>query len=162
MTRVYVPSSTALLRQLLVSGGLGPAPVRAHAVTDAVRTVLPDAGEEEWEYVALTSAAQDSLLLLAEDDRPSRVVVVAEAATVVPVDPEGSSQVDVGEALDLRRVVAVHVDSSDAADDVDAARRALRDTGGDEAAAAAAERCLDHELGWFATQEIGDLVGPPR
>ena len=34
----------------------------------------------------------------------------------------------------------------------------LKAPAGDEAALATVERCLDHELGWFATQEIGDLV----
>ncbi len=50
--RVYVPTTPARLRGLLVADGLGPAPFVAHAVTDAVRAALPDGGEEEWEYAA--------------------------------------------------------------------------------------------------------------
>jgi hypothetical protein len=160
--RVYVPSSTRLLGDLLLSGGVGPVPVLAHAVTDELRSALPDAGEEEWEYAALTAAAQDSLGLIAEDDRPRRVVVVAEADSATPVPGAPTGLVEVDEVVPLRQVVAVHVDSDDAADDVAAARAAWRAAqDGDHAAAAAVDRCLDHELGWFATQEVGDLVETP-
>lgn len=159
-TRVYVPSSMSLLRQLLLSGGVGPVPVLAHAVTDALRAAFPDAGEEEWEYAALTAAALDSLALIAEDDEPRRVVVVAEADSVMPVPGAEGSQVELDQVVPLRKVVAVHVDSDDAIEDVAAARVSWREAeAGDEAALATVERCLDHELGWFATQEIGELVG---
>ncbi len=158
-TRVYLPSSTARLRDLLVSGGVGPPPLLAHAVTDGLRSVLADADEEEWEYAALTAAAQDSLGLLAEDELPRRVVVVAEAETVMPVTGAEGSLVEVEDVVPLRKIVAVHVDAADAADDVAAARDAWQEAGdGDETAMATLERCLDHELGWFATQEIGELV----
>jgi len=150
----------ALLRELVISGGIGPVPVLAHAVTDDLRAAFADAGEEEWEYAALTAAAQDSLALIAEDDEPRRVVVVAEADSVVPVPGAEASQVELDEVVPLRKVVAVHVDSDDATEDVAAARARWPDAeAGDEAALATVERCLDHELGWFATQEIGDLVG---
>lgn len=157
--RVYVPSSTLLLQDLLVSGGVGPVPIRAHAVTEGLRSALGDAGEEEWEYAALTAAAQDSLGLLTEDEAPRRVVVVAEAESAVPVPGPDPSLVELDEVVPLRKVAAVHVDSDDAADDVVAARDAWPRAGeGDQAATEVVERCLDHELGWFATQEIGGLV----
>lgn len=156
--RVYVASSTSGLHQLLVSGGVGPAPFLAHAVTDRLRAALPEAGEEEWEYAALTAAAQDSLALLGQD-RPRRVVVVAEADTVTPVAGAEESLVEVEQVLPLRSVVAVHADSVAAEVDVAAAAEAwVRVADGDDAALEVVERCLDHELGWFATQEIGDLV----
>jgi hypothetical protein len=156
-TRVYVPSSITGLKELLVSGGIGPVPLHAHAVTDDVRAALPDAAEEEWEYAVLNAAALDSVGLLTEDDPPRRVVVVAEAGSVTP--GSDGSLVEVDEVVPLRQVVAVHVDGDDAAEVVAAARAVWSEAeAGDEAATAAVERCLDHELGWFATQEIGDLV----
>jgi hypothetical protein len=156
---VYVPSSLARLREVLVSGGVGPVPILAHAVTDDVRSALADLGEEEWEYAALTAAAQDSLGLIDEDDSPRRVVVVAEAESVVPLDAAEGSLVEVAEVVPLRKVVAVHVDSEGAAEDVAAGREAWAAAqAGDEEAAAVLEHCLGHELGWFATQEIGELV----
>lgn len=159
-TRVYVPSTIAGLRQLLLSGGVGPVPVRGYAVTDELRSGLPGAGEEELEYVALTAAAQESLGLPVDRDPPRRVVVVAEADSVTPVTGAGGV-VEIDEVLPLRRVVAVHVDAAEADADVTAARAAWAAAqAGDEAAEATVERCLDHEPGWFATQEIGDLVTP--
>jgi hypothetical protein len=151
------------LREILVSGGVGPVPVLAHAVTQGLRSALPDAGEEEWEYAALTAAAQDSLALITEEDEPRRVVVVAEADSTVPV-PEGeASLVEIDQVVPIAKVVAVHVDSDEAAEEVAAASRAWPAAQeGDEAALRVLDRCLDHELGWFATQEIGDLVEAPE
>lgn len=161
-TRVYVPSSTLALGDLLLSGGLGPVPLLAHAVTDDLRSAMPDAGEEELEYAALTAAAQDSLGLIAEDDRPLRVVVVAEADTALPVAEGEPGLVELGEVVPFRNVVALHVDSDDAAEDVAAARAAWPAAqGGDQEALALVDRCLDHELGWYATQEIDNLVETP-
>jgi hypothetical protein len=158
-TRVYVPSTSSRLHDLLVSGGLGPVPVLAHALTDEVRGALPELGEEELEYAALTTAAQDSLGLLTDEDRPQRVVVVAEASSTLPVGGAESSLVEVDEVIPLAKVVAVHIDSEDAGEDVAAARDAYAAAGdGDEGAVALVERCLDHELGWFATQELALLA----
>lgn len=157
-TRVYIPSTIGRLRELLVSGGLGPTPVHAHAVTREAVAVLADADEEEQEYAVLTAAAQDSLGLLSTEERPRRVVVVAEADTVVESDGEGS-RVELHEVVPLRRVVAVHVDSEEAEADVAAARDAWVDSrSGDEAAQRLVDRCEEHELGWFATQETAALV----
>jgi hypothetical protein len=156
-TRIYLPSSITGLNEMLLSGGVGPVPLHAHAVTDDVRAALPDAAEEEWEYAVLNAAAQESVGLLTEDDPPRRVVVVAEVGSVTP--GSDGSLVEVNEVVPLRQVVAIHADGDDAAEVVAAARAAWHDAeAGDEAAVAVVERCLDHELGWFATQEIGDLV----
>lgn len=158
-TRVYVPSTTGRLRELLVSGGLGPAPLLAHAVTDELRDALREVGEEEWEYDALMSAAQDSLGLIGEGDRPLRVVVVAEAESVTPQEEGEESLVEVDAVVPLAKVVAVHMDSADAADAVAGARDAWPAAqAGDADAQELLDACLDHELGWYATQEIGSLV----
>lgn len=157
--RIYVPSSLRHLHEAVVSGGLGPAPMLAHAVTDRLRAAYDDTGDEEWEYAALTAAAQDSLALLDDDVASRRVVVVAEVATAVPVTGAEETLVEVDEVVPLRQVAAVHVDSEEAVDDVAAAATAWpRAAEGDPAALAIVDRCLDHELGWYATQEIGSLV----
>ncbi len=159
-TRVYIPSTSGRLRELLVSGGLGPTPVHAHAVTREALVVLADADDEEQEYAVLTAAAQDSLGLLSAEERPRRVVVVAEADTVLEADGEGS-RVELHEVVPLRHVVAVHADSEDAEEDVAAGRDAWPDAqAGDAAAQRTVDRCEQHELGWFATQEMGGLVEP--
>lgn len=157
--RVYVPTSLSGLAQLLVAGGVGPAPLLGHAVTRRLREEYPEGDEEQWEYVAMTAAAQDALGLLTDDDRPRRVVLALDAGSVADVTGEDPTLVELSEVVPLRRLAAVHVDSPDAEDAVAAARQrwaAAED--GDEDATAVVERCLDHELGWYAAQEIGDLL----
>ena len=157
--RVYVPSTLSRLADLVASGGVGPAPLLGHAVTDALREAWPEVGEEEWEYAALTAAARDSVGLLTDEDAPRRVVVALDAATARPVDGAGPTLVEVDEVVPLRRVASVHVDSAEAAETVVAAREAWAAAeGGDEAAEAVVDRCEDHELGWYAVQEADALL----
>lgn len=162
-TRAYVPSTLTALRDLVAAGGIGPAPVRAHAVTDALRAEYSDGGEEDWEYAAMSAAARDALALLTDDDPPRRVVVAVDAGSVDPVkvagDPEDLTLVELREVVPARAIAAVHVDTADAEEAVAASRSAWADAeNGDPAAVALVERCLDHELAWFATQEIGALI----
>jgi hypothetical protein len=158
--RVYVPSSWSGLREMLVAGGVGPVPVAAHAVTDALRAAYPDGGEEEWEYAAMTAAAQEAIGLVTEDDPPRRVVVAMDADSTLPVDGAEPSAVQVDEVVPLRKVAAVHVDSEDAETAVASAVAAWEKAqDGDEEAIASVDRCLEHELGWFAPQELDELLG---
>ncbi len=155
-TRVYLGSTVALLARHLGEGGVGPAPFRAHAVTPELETAWPEASEEEWEYVALVAAAEDSLALLTHDDVPRRVVLVLDVETVLPGEDSGSAtSVEVPDVVPFRLAAAVHVDDAEAAGAVADARAALAQ-GAD--ATAVLERCLDHELGWYATQEVGALL----
>jgi hypothetical protein len=107
--RVYVPATLGSLRDLVASGAL---PASAERLTAA------DASEEA-EYAVLMAAAAGSRALGGGTGR--RVVVVAELPA-----PDGEVPLD--------RVVAVHVDTEDDADE-------------------------DDDLAWFATQEIPDLLG---
>jgi uncharacterized protein DUF6912 len=106
--RVYIPATLADLAAYVRSGEV-PA--------DVARLTAP--GEtEDAEYATLMEAADASRDLLAGPGK--RVVVVAEvgrADAAVPMD----------------RVVAVHVDVEDDADE-------------------------DDDLAWYATQEIPDLI----
>ena len=106
--RVYLPATLAALATYDASGEV-PA--------DVARVTAPDESEDA-EYASLIEAAAASRELLAGPGR--RVVLVAEVARsdgVVPMD----------------RVVAVHVDTADDADE-------------------------DDELAWYASQEIPDLI----
>ncbi len=159
--RVYLPSTLSRLADVVASGAVGAAPLRGHAVTEALRTAWPEGGGEEWEYAAMSSAAQDSVGLLAGTDRPRRVVVVVDGVRVVPVETDDDpTLVAVPDVVAARTIAAVHVDSVQAEADVAAARDAWVDAAaGDAGASAVVERCLEHELGWFARQEIDDLLG---
>ena len=72
--RVYVPTTLTALAGFVGDGGIGPAPVRARAVTAWLREAWPEGDEEEWEYAALMAAADDSAALLTDEDPPRRVV----------------------------------------------------------------------------------------
>ncbi|MGZ4427632.1 MAG: DUF6912 family protein [Nocardioidaceae bacterium] len=159
MTRVYVPSTLTRLREVVVSGGVGPAPFVAHAVTDALVAAWPDGGDEEYEYAASSAAARTSIGLVGEDDAPRRVVLAVDVGSVGPVGSEDPTAVEIAEVVPFRNIAAVLVDDEAAGDDVAAAAQVwLQAERGDEEAAAVVERTLDHELGWYATQEIPDLL----
>ncbi len=162
-TRVYVPTTMAGLRGFVAADGIGPAPFLAHAVTDALRADYAEGGEEEWEYAAAVAASGSSLALITAEDESRRVVVAVDVESVHAVeDTEDPTVVEVGEVVPLRRVEAVLVDLDDAAADVRAAADVWADAeAGDEGALRDVERALDHELAWYATQEVGDLIGLP-
>ncbi|MFI0237016.1 DUF6912 family protein [Streptomyces sp. NPDC016845] len=167
--RVYVPLSLPRLAEAYRTGELGPAPLTAYAVTPALREWYLSDDIEELEYAALSRAALASLRLLAgEPDAARRRVVVAvdvadKAAVTDPdtgLDPASLGEVTVRETVRLAKAAAVHVDADDAEADVTAAAAALGAADhGDDDAQFTVDGAEDHELLWFATQEIPNLVG---
>ncbi|MER6181727.1 hypothetical protein [Streptomyces sp. NPDC001652] len=168
--RVYVPLTLSGLAEAYKTGELGPGPLVAYAVTPALREWYLSDDIEELEYAALNRAALASLrLMAAEPGAVRRRVVVAVdvpdgAAFSDPdrgLDPTALGQVRVDRAVPLGKAAAVHVDASDAETDVTAAAQALAAAeGGDDDAQFVVDGAGDHELLWFATQEIPNLVGP--
>ncbi|MFD3697260.1 DUF6912 family protein [Streptomyces sp. NPDC058646] len=164
--RVYVPLTLPGLAEAHKAGELGPAPLRAYAVTPGLREWYVSDDLEELEYAALGRAAAASLRLIAEDPAaPRRRVVVAldvadEAATATPGDDEaGLGQVSLADALRLSGAAAVHVDADDAEQDVAAAAGALAAAdAGDDDARFTVDGADDHELLWFGVQEIPGLL----
>jgi hypothetical protein len=155
--RVYLPTTASMLARARDDGRLA-LPLRGHAVTEALVRALDGAGEEELEHAALTEAALDALQLFGPDDPPRRVVVVVDPAVWRASDNEDEvvSAVVVTREVPLRLVAAVHVDSLDAASAVAAARDAL--AAGGDVDHPAVQRCLDHEPGWYAVQELDELL----
>jgi hypothetical protein len=143
--RVYVPASAGMLGALKAAGRL-PGPVEACGVTPDVRAALADLDEEELEYAAFGEAARRSLRLLG-DGPPRRVVVSADVAVAAP--GEGPAGLVLTNGLALDQVAAVHADEAAAEPAVAAAR-----AGGP----GAEEAADDHDLLWFAPQEIADLL----
>lgn len=159
--RVYLPATQSGLRELVTSGGLGPSPLLAFAVTGALRESYAEGDEEELEYAALRAAARASLDLLAgdADEPPRRVVVAVESEVARPVEGFGAAGVELPQVVPVRQVASVHVDTEEAEADVAAALRVLRDGGPrDDDERFLLDSCEAHELAWFATQEIGDLL----
>ncbi|MFL6131938.1 MAG: DUF6912 family protein [Nocardioidaceae bacterium] len=154
--RVYVPSSLRSLQQISAAKELGTAPSIAHAVTEAVRDAYADGGEEEWEYAAASAAGLASVGLLTGDEPARRVVLAVDVPRVSQVDSEDPTAVRIDEAVPFRRIAAVLADAVDAETDVARAREAVASGASD--ADVLLERCLAHELGWWATQEIDVLL----
>src|SRR5215831_2602605 len=80
--RVYLPLTLPALADALMKSQVGPAPVRAFAVTPALREAYASGDDEELEYVAMLAAARQSLRMLAGNQRaPRRRVVLAADVT---------------------------------------------------------------------------------
>ncbi|MEW1641357.1 MULTISPECIES: DUF6912 family protein [unclassified Streptomyces] len=167
--RVYVPLTLPGLAEAYKTGELGTGPFVAYAVTPALREWYLSDDIEELEYAALNRAALASLRLLAvHPDAPRRRVVVA---VDVPdgtahgdpdrgLDPAALGEVRVTGTVALAKAAAVHVDLGDAEADVSAAADALAAADhGDDDAQFVVDGAEDHELLWYATQEIPNLVG---
>ncbi|WP_406436448.1 hypothetical protein OHB00_21055 [Streptomyces sp. NBC_00631] len=168
--RVYVPLTLPGLAEAHRTGELGTGPFVAYAVTPALREWYLSDDMEELEYAALNRAALASLRLLAADPGAvrRRVVVAVDvpdgAAAADPdrgLDPAALGEVRVTGTVALAKAASVHVDSDDAREDVTAAAGALAAAdGGDDDAQFVVDGAEDHELLWYATQEIPNLVEP--
>ena len=169
--RVYVPTTLTALAQAHAEGVLGPAPLRAYAVTPALREWYLSDDIEELEYAALVRAAQASLRLLAEDAKaPRRRVVVAVDVPDAEVSLRNHAEhedaallgaVELAAALRLAKAASVHADADDpevAADVAAAAEAVGAADAGDEDARFTVDGAEDHELLWFATQEVPGLL----
>jgi hypothetical protein len=167
--RVYVPTTLHGLAAALAAGELGPAPLRAYAVTPALREWYVSDDIEELEYAALVRAGQSSLRLLAADpEAPRRRTVVAldvpDKAVLLDTGAEYQDQLSLGQVrladpVLLAEAAAVHVDAVDAEQDVAAAAAAVTAADqGDDDARFTVDGAEDHELLWYATQEIPALL----
>jgi hypothetical protein len=155
--RVYLPTTLALLGDLLASGVVTTASAPGHAVTDAVRRSFPDVDEEDLEYAASSAAAQGSVALLGAGEPPRRAVLAVDVAAVEDAgNPDDPTRVLLPEEVRPQQVAALLLDSEEAGRAVAAARDAL--LAGSPEAALLLERCLDHELGWWAAQELAGLL----
>lgn len=160
--RVYLPSTLLTLAGILAKGEAGPAPVRAFAVTPALREAYASGDEEELEYVAMLAAARQSLRLLAADpDAPRRRVVLAadvpDRETSWHAYDDEPAAVLVGAAIPVTALASGHIDAAEAEPDVAAAADAIGAAdAGDDDAAFTVDSAEGHELAWYAVQELYD------
>lgn len=133
--RVYLPVGASALARWHAESLIGPAPLAGHAVTAALRTQWPDASLEEWEYAALSAAADDAHAAGAL----RRIVLVAETDDAVKCDGPAVTAVTVTADIPWRRVAAIHADTSDVPPHLP-------------------DHPLDVDLGWYAAQEIDQLI----
>ncbi|HYB36829.1 MAG TPA: hypothetical protein VEF72_14460 [Mycobacterium sp.] len=163
MMRVYIPATLAMLQQLVADGSLWPAGGTAFAVTPALREAYATGDEDELAEVALREAALASLRLLATDTSdelpPRRAVLVADVDDVKCRPDLDDAVVKLGGPVAIDRVVAAFVDNA-AAEAAVTAAMAVVDAAdlGDEDAELIVGDAQDHDLAWYATQELPFLL----
>ncbi len=185
--RVYIPATVPMLRELVERRELTPVSGTAFAVTPALREAYASGDEEELGEVAMNEAARASLRLLAaereaigssEDSDPDSDPDPDEAApvtgggpvyrrAVIAADVTGAKlRPDLDDAvvrltgpIGYQQIASVHVDLADAepqvakaVDVVDAADL------GDTDAEFVLGDAEDHQLAWYAAQELPFLL----
>lgn len=176
--RVYVPATVPMLRELVADRELRAINDTAFAVTPALREAYASGDDEELAEVAMGEAARAALRLLAEereaagtpasDDDPEhpysgpvyRRAVIAADITGAALRPDlDDAVVRLSGPITYNRIASVHVDLAEAepavakaVDVVDAADL------GDEDAEFVLGDAEDHQLAWYATQELPFLL----
>ncbi|WP_017608341.1 DUF6912 family protein [Nocardiopsis xinjiangensis] len=145
---VFLPSTVPALAEVLAERRVDGAGATAFTADPA-----PGSDTEEAEYEAMHAAAEESLRLLGEaPGAPRRRVVLAAEIPDHLVDPQGRagqdvSRVSITGTVPYKKLKSAHVDDPDAADDIAAA-----------AADPASDAAEDHELMWYAVQELRHLI----
>lgn len=163
--RVFIPATVAMLRSLSADGELTPLNGTAFALTPALRESYASGDAEELEYAAMLDAARASLRLLSLElaDEPEsfarRAVVSADVDDVTLRPDLDYSVVRLSGSVPMKVVAAVHVDTSEAEEAVRAAATVIDAADlGDPDAEFAIGGAEDHELAWYAPQELPFLL----
>lgn len=164
--RVYIPATVSMLRALNAKGEVAAVNDTAFALTPALRESYATGSAEELEYAAMSEAARASLRLLAaeladeeEGVLPRRAVISADVdgATLRPDLDHGVVRLPGPVAVAL--VAAVHLDTEDAEQAVRAAAEVVDEADlGDPDAEFTLGDAEDHELAWYATEELPFLL----
>jgi hypothetical protein len=167
--QIYIPATLAMLQQLVADGSLSPVNGTAFAVTPRLREAYAEGDDDELAEVALREAALASLRLLASAAEGAdqsgeqlplrRAVLVADVGDVTfrPDLDDAVVRIDAPVAID--HVVAAFVDIAAAEAHV-AAAVAVVDAAdlGDEDAELVVGDAQDHDLAWYAVQELPFLL----
>ncbi|MDO3645476.1 DUF6912 family protein [Nocardia mangyaensis] len=175
--RVYIPATIPILRQLVDDREFFPLGATAFAVTPALREAYAAGDDDELAEVAMQEAARASMrLIAAERDGTDTTADEGAAANpgspvyrraVVAADVTGATlRPDLDDAvvklagpIGYDQVASVHVDLAEAepqvakaVDVIDAADL------GDPDAEFVLGDAEDHQLAWYATQELSFLL----
>jgi hypothetical protein len=166
--QIYVPVTLAMLQQLVTDESLRPVNGTAFAVTPKLREAYAEGDDDELGEVALREAALASLRLLAASDEPDAQLPPRRAVLVANVKDAGDvtlrpdlddAVVRIGRPVALDDVVAAYVDTAAAEADVLAAIAVIDEADlGDEDAELTVGDAQDHDLAWYATQELPFLL----
>ncbi|MCE9514585.1 MAG: hypothetical protein NTY24_02810 [Mycobacterium sp.] len=163
MMRVYIPATLSALELLVAEGSLQPRSGTAFAVTPALREAYAEGDDEELAEVAIAEAALASLRLLAaeSDPRLRRAVLIADAPDdSVTLRPDlDDAVVRIAGPIALDHIVAAYVDNAAAEPAVKAAVEVIDEADlGDEDAELTVGDAQDHDLAWYANQELPFLL----
>jgi hypothetical protein len=152
-----------MLQRLVADRSLHAVNGTAFAVTPTLREAYAEGDDDELAEVALRDAALASLRLLAGDGTsglpPRRVVVVADVAEATARPDLDDAVVRLSGPVDYSAVVAAYVDNADAEPAVLPAIEAVDAADlGDEDAEFTVGDAQDHDLGWYAPQELPFLL----
>jgi hypothetical protein len=166
--QIYIPVTLAMLQQLVADGSLWPVNGTAFAVTPRLREAYAEGGDDELGDVALHEAALASLRLLAAAADPAepaaklpprRAVLVADIAEVTLRPDLDDAVVRIAAPVAIDDVIAVFVDNAAAEPHVAAAIAVIDEADlGDEDAELTVGDAQDHDLAWYATQELPFLL----
>jgi hypothetical protein len=166
--QIYIPVTLAMLQQLVDDGSLLPVNGTAFAVTPRLREAYAEGDDDELGDVALHEAALASLRLLAgagaseQPDAklpPRRAVLLADVGEVTLRPDLDDAVVRISAPVAINDVVAAYVDNAAAEADVTAAIAVIDEADlGDEDAELTVGDAQDHDLAWYATQELPFLL----
>lgn len=163
--RVYLPATVPMLRTLIDDGELSPPSGIAFALTPRLRESYATGDTEELEYATLMEAARASLRLLSAeldgdpDAVPRRAVIAADLDGVALRPDLDDAAVTLPGPVTMRAIASVHVDNPDAESAVRAAAAVVDAADlGDPDAEFALGDAEDHEMAWYATQELPFLL----
>lgn len=153
-----------MLQGLVADGTLHARSGTAFAVTPTLRESYAEGDDDELAEVALREAALASLRLLAIEGIESgfpvrRAVLVADVADATDRPDLDDAVVRLAGPVSMSDVVAAYVDNSTAEPAVAEAVEAIDDADlGDEDAELTVGDAQDHDLAWYATQELAFLL----
>jgi hypothetical protein len=161
--QVYIPATLAMLRRLVADGSLLPVNGTAFAVTPTLRESYAEGDDDELAEVALQEAALASLRLLAADDTddrlPRRAVLSAEVEDAEYRPDLDDAVVRLAGPVAIDQVIAGYVDNAAAESAVTAAIAVIDAADlGDEDAELVVGDAQDHDLAWYANQELPFLL----
>jgi hypothetical protein len=170
--RVYIPATLALLQQLVADRLIHARSGTAFAVTPTLREAYAEGDDDELAEVALREAALASLRLLAGESAgaagddaalpPRRAVLVAEIGDGIEVTPRpdlDDAVVRLSGPVAFDDVIAAYVDNAAAEPAVLVAIDRVDEADlGDEDAELAVGDAQDHDLAWYASQELPFLL----
>jgi hypothetical protein len=161
--RVYIPATLAMLAQLVADGLIHARSGTAFAVTPLLRESYAEGDDDELAEVALREAALASLRLLAGQGEtglpPRRAVLVADVAEATPRPDLDDAVVRLAGPVPVADVIAAYVDNASAESAVLVAVERVDEADlGDEDAELAVGDAQDHDLAWYAPQELPFLL----